>query len=299
MLHKRRESPQDGQETLQLTVPRRLQAELLAQMHNSMVAGHLGVKKTTSRINRQYYWYGMKEAITLWVRKCTRCGARKRPLRIPRAPLGDYRSGAQMDRVATDILGPLPLSEQGNHYVLVVMDCFSRWTEAYPIPDFSAKTVADVLVNQFFSRFGCSLELHSDQGRTYESQLFTETMKLLGIHKTRSSLYHPASNVMVERFNSTLLSMISVFIQDNQSSWDKNLPLLTAAYRPAKHESTGFSPNLLFLGRETNLPIDLTLGVSNPGQQPECDYLADLQERMTAIYATVRANLKKYSQTEV
>ena len=217
---------------------------------------------------------------------------------MPRALLGDYRSGAPMDRVATDILGPLPLSEQGNRYVLVVMDCFSRWPEAYPIPDFSAKTVADVLVNQFFSWFGCSLELHSDQRRNYESQLFTETMKLLGIHKTRSSPYHPASNGMVERFNSTLLNMISVFIQDNQSSWDKNLPLLTAAYRSAKHEGTGFSPNLLFLGWETNLPIDLTLGVSTPGQQSECDYVADLQERMTTIYDTVQANLKKYSHRQ-
>ena len=101
--------------------------------------------------------------------KCARCGARKQPLRMPRAPLGDYRSGAPMDRVAIDILGPLPLSKQGNRYVLVVMDCFSGWTEAYPIPDFSAKTVADVLVNHFLSRFGYSLELHSDQGRNYES----------------------------------------------------------------------------------------------------------------------------------
>ena len=103
---------------------------------------------------------------------------------------------------------------------------------------------------------------------------------------------------MVERFNSTLLNIISVFIRDNQSDWDKNLPLLTAAYRSAKHESTTFSPNLLFLGRETNLPIDLTLGVSNPGQQSECDYVADLQESMMTIYDTVRANFRKYSHRQ-
>ena len=59
--------------------------------------------------------------------------------------------------------------------------------------------LADVLVNQFLSQFGCSLELHSGQGRNYELQLFTETMKLLGIHKTRYSPYHPVSNGMVER----------------------------------------------------------------------------------------------------
>ena len=77
VLHKRWESPQGGQETLELIVPRCLQVELLEQMHNSMIAGHLGVKKTASRRRRQYYWYGMKEAITLWVRKCAKYGARK------------------------------------------------------------------------------------------------------------------------------------------------------------------------------------------------------------------------------
>ena len=174
---------------------------------------------------------------------------------MSKALLGDYRVGAPMDRVATDILGPLSLTEQGNIYVPVVVDCFSRWT-AYAISDFTAKTVADTLVNQFFSRFGVPLRLHWDQGRNYEAQLFTETCRLLSLHKKRSSPYHPSSNGMVERFNSTLLNMISIFVQGNQRNWDHNLALLTAAYRSSKHEGTGLSPNLLFMGREANLPVD-------------------------------------------
>ena len=260
VLYKRQVSTARTSEVLQLIVPRCLQNEVLGHMHDSTISGHLGVKKTVSRLQRHYYWYRLKDSVSMWIRRCARYGARKRPLHMPKALLGDYRVGAPMDRVATDILGPLPLTEQGNQYVLVVVDCFSQWTEAYAISDFTAKTVADTLVNQFFSSFGVPLELHSDQGCNYEAQLFTETCRLLGLHKTRSSPYHPSSNGMVEIFNSTLLNMISVFMQSNQRDWDYNLALLTATYQSSKHDGTGFSLNLLFMGRGANLPVDLLLG---------------------------------------
>ncbi len=79
-----------------------------------------------------------------------------------------------MDRVATDILGPFPQSDQGNRYVLLVGDYFTRWVEAYPIPNFTAETVASKIVYEFIARFGSPLELHSDQGQNYESVLFQQ-----------------------------------------------------------------------------------------------------------------------------
>ena len=89
-----------------------------------------------------------------------------------------------MDRVATDIRSPFPQSESGNRYVLIVGDYFTRWIEAYAIPEFSAKTVAQKLVHEFFSRFGTPFDLHSDQGHNYEFQLFKEVCELLKVNKT-------------------------------------------------------------------------------------------------------------------
>ena len=77
-----------------------------------------------------------------------------------------------MDRVATDILGPFPQLKSGNRYILLVGDYFTRWIEAYAIPEFSAQTVAHKLVYEFFSRFITTFDLHSDQGRNYEATLF-------------------------------------------------------------------------------------------------------------------------------
>ncbi len=79
-----------------------------------------------------------------------------------------------MERVAVDIAGPLPLTPRGNRYICVVMDYFTKCPEAYALPNHEAETVASVLVNEFFTRFGVPAELHSDQGREFESRVFRE-----------------------------------------------------------------------------------------------------------------------------
>ena len=106
-----------------------------------------------------------------------------------------------MERVAEDIAGPLPCTLRGNRYILVAMDYFSKWPEAYGIPDHEAETVAGVLVRVFFSRFGIPGELHSDQGREFQSKVFRQCCELLGVHQTCTTPLHPPSDCMVERFN--------------------------------------------------------------------------------------------------
>ena len=297
ILYRRWANAGKDENNLRLVVPQKLQKEVIHSLHNPITSGHLGIKKTLSKLKRLFYWHGMKESVTNWVRKCATCGARKKPARAPKAELKDYRVGAPMDRVCTDILGPLPLSDKGNKYILVVGDHFTRWVEAYAIPDQTASTVANKIVYEFFARLGLPLELHSDQGKNYESVLFREVCKLLDITKTRSTPYHAMSNGFIERMNATLVNLISAYVDDEQREWDLHLPLLTAAYRACVHEATGYSPNLLMLGREVYAPIDLIFGdVLDPKSEAsvdECDYVIELRERLTRIYALTREHLEK------
>ena len=124
--------------------------------------------------------------------------------------------GAPLDRVGIDLLGPLPLTPRGNRHLLVIQDYFTKWVEVYPVADTTAETCADKLVNEFISRFGTPLSIHSDQGRNFESDLFQELCKLLEIKKTRTSPRHPSCNGMVERFNSTLIKMIKSYLEENK-----------------------------------------------------------------------------------
>ncbi|GBO01259.1 hypothetical protein AVEN_207576-1 [Araneus ventricosus] len=118
--------------------------------------------------------------------------------------------------MALDILGPPPVTTKGNRYVLVLMDYFTKWPEA--IPDQEASTVAEEVVRSWISCYGVPMILHSDQGTNFNSALFTELCKLLGILKTRTTVLHPESDDMVERFNRTILNNVSsVFIRFEES----------------------------------------------------------------------------------
>ena len=164
--------------------------------------------------------------------------------------------------MAIDILGELPETENGNKYIVVISDYFTKWTHAIALPDQTAQTIADRLMVEFFSVFGMPQYLHTDQGRQFESNLFQEVCKLLGIEKTRTSPYRPQSDGMVERWNRTIQQMLKSFINDNRNDWDDHLPYLCMAYRATPHESTGCSPNLMMFGQENNLPIDVMAGFS-------------------------------------
>ncbi len=111
------------------------------------------------------------------------------------------RSGYPMERIAIDILGPLPKTERGHQYIVVIGDYFTKWTESHAIPNIEATTVATVLIEQVVSRFGVPRRIHSDQGLQFKGKLFLEMCSLLQIEKTRTTPYHAMSDGMVERFN--------------------------------------------------------------------------------------------------
>ena len=126
--------------------------------------------------------------------------------------LKSHRVGAPLEQVAIDILGPLPVSTAGNKYIMVIADYFTKWMEAYAIPNQEAHAVAERFVNEFVTRFGVPRQLHTDKGSMFESYLFKEMAELLGIDKTRTTAFHPASDGLVERFNRTIETMLSMFV---------------------------------------------------------------------------------------
>ncbi|KMQ82837.1 integrase core domain protein [Lasius niger] len=207
-----------------------------------------------------------------------------------------YNVGAPFERIALDVLGPLPRTTGGNKYILVVMDYFSKWPEAYAIPDQEATTVSEELVQNWVSRFGVPLLMHSDQGRNFTSAVFHGMCKLLGIEKTRTTPLHPQSDGMVERFNRTILNHLSLFVSQNQQDWDQKLQLFLLAYRSAVQESTGFTPSLMLFGRELRLPCDLLFG--RPPDTPSSveDYVDNLRERLEDVHAIARERIRISSE---
>ena len=286
------------QQYTQLVAPKEMRMQFICSCHNAPFSGHFGIEKTVNKLKQRVYWYAMKDDVRLYIMKCPICCANRTPRHKPKAPLIDYRVGHPMDRLGIDILGPLPLSSRGNTCILVVADYFTRWIEAYPLPNQTAEATANALVYEFMSRFGFPLEIHSDQGRNFQSDLFQELCRLLEITKTRTTPYHPASNGLVERFNQTLAKMIRSFVDDHPNEWDQHLPLLTAAYRCTVHPSTGFTPNYLMLGREVTLPSDLLFPYHAAEELNPVEYVQDMQKRLTDCYHRARQHLKSASKSQ-
>ncbi|XP_045122665.1 uncharacterized protein LOC123511108 [Portunus trituberculatus] len=166
------------------------------------------------------------------------------------------------------------------------MDYFTKWPEAYALPNHEAETVAEVLVSEFFACFDVPAELHSDQGREFEFRVFSECCTLLGIHKTRITPLFPQSDRMVERFNRTLLQQLAKYCGAGQDDWDVKLPAMLMAYRSVVHEATEHTPACLMFSRELRLPVDLATGRPPDVHLPtvDSDFAAALQERLAEAH---------------
>ena len=289
----------DGTSNLQVILPKTLRQEVLFHMHDDLLSGHLGTKKTCEKILQNFYWFGVRDDVYTYVQSCDTCTSIKGSVRKPKAPLGEMPTGAPLDRLSTDVLGPLPESHQGNKYVLVVTDHFTRWVEIFAIPDQTATTCAEKILDEVIARFGCPYDLHSDQGRNYVSQIFVDLCKLLEIRKTRSSPYNPRCNGQAERFNRTLVQMIKSYIKGQQRDWDKHLGCLAGAYRATVHESTGYTPNRLMLGREVRLPAQLMFNnPTNHEIDSYCDYVVKLRDSMEHAHEVAREHLNRNAKRQ-
>ena len=280
-------------ETYKLVVPESLRQDILELAHDVPTSGHLGITKTLAKLKRNFFWYKMRSDIETFVKSCRKCSINKKPHRKAKAKLGTFHAGVPMEQVHLDILGPFPKSHSGNVYILMLVDQFTKWLECYPLPDQNAETMAKAMVEGFIARFGCPLQIHTDQGRNFTGNLFTQVWQLLQIVKTRTTPYHPASNAQVERFNKTLLQIIRAYLKGNQRTWDENLQLLAGAIRASVNRTTGFTANRMMLGREVLEPIDLMLGTVDQHlrQETPVEYVRKLEERLKRVHKQARDTL--------
>ena len=215
----------------QLAVPTALRQDVMKSLHNDSASAHLGITKTSDKARQRFYWPGMSSDIAVWIRACPICQARQAPNPKPTAPLQSQQSSVPLQRVAMDIMGPLPTTARQNKYILVIGDYFTKWVEAFAMPDMLAATVARYFVDGFVCRYGVPLSLHTDQGPQFESRLMKDVCNLLDITKTRTTPYHPQSDGMIERFNRTLEKMLSTCVTDHQE-WDLHLQRTLLAIAP-------------------------------------------------------------------
>ena len=159
-----------------LVLPEKLRKGALRHLHDSRCGAHLGQEKTFERVRERYVWVGQHRDVIEWIRKCPKCIQKLKPSKRNRPSMSIHNVDAPMKRIGIDVLGPLPVSDRGNKYILCVGDYFSKWITLIPIPNQEANTVAQVLIENVISVFGVPKQIHSDKGSNFESKTFQPIM---------------------------------------------------------------------------------------------------------------------------
>ncbi|KAI8482362.1 hypothetical protein Bbelb_399530 [Branchiostoma belcheri] len=305
VLHRVTPTPHPEGSTHQLILPRALQHETLAALHDQ--AGHFGIARTFDLVESRFFWVGMRGDISLYVQTCQHCGLRKLPNHTIRSPLVSVKTSAPLELVCMDYLS-VEKSVGGYENILVITDHFTRFAVAVTTGNQTALTTARAIYKYFVLPYGFPTRLHSDQGANFESSTIAELCKLYGATKSSTTPYHPAGNGQCERFNRTLLSLIGTLESDKKKRWAEYLSQLVHVYNCTKHSTTGYSPYYLMFGRHARLPIDLCLGTEEDAHQSRSpddwvqqhyDGLREAYEKAAANTETAQARQKRYHDRKV
>ena len=168
---------------LQKRIPAPMPHRILSACHSSSTAGHLRVPKTTEKIKQSFDWPGLQKDTKLFTRRCPDCQKRSVPSRKYYHSMVDWQASYPFHGIRTDFICHFPLSI-GDKHILVIGDYFTKNYEAKPLPNQTAVTTANVLVDHWINRFGRPHSLHSDHRRNFEPKLFEQLMQLLEMDKT-------------------------------------------------------------------------------------------------------------------
>lgn len=274
-----------------IVIPKSLIPQVLQGVHDCPFAGHLGITRTLDRIRSRFFWPKMRQTVEHYIASCHICSQHNQQTSSDKAPLKPIEVGEPFTFWAMDYMGPLPETTRGNKHILVIMDHFTKWCEAFATPDQKASTVAEILVNKIFSRFGPPAVLHSDQGANFESNLLHDICNLMGIAKSRTTAYHPQCDGLVERQNRTLQAMLTAFCSQHKEDWDSWLDSVVYAYNTSRHESLGVSPYEVVFGRLPRIPLELELGFPLVNPMTQSEYVSDTRKALQDIRDAARVHL--------
>ena len=197
------------------------------------------------------------------------------------------------EKAGMDLLGPFPVTDKGNKYIIVMVDYLTKWVETKALPNGTAKEVALFFAENVVLRHGTPKSVITDRGKCFIASMTEHLLTILDIEHLKTTSYHPQMNGLCERFNHTLADMLSMYVNTDHKNWDEILPYVTFAYNTSKQESTGYNPFFLLYRREVVLPADIAFQIKMPKLAEEAEYGLQVKELMTKARKTVIENLHK------
>ena len=257
-------------------VPACMRRKIFEQIHN---VSHPGARSSLKQVRARFIWPRINSDIKLWTKCCSACQRAKITRHNVSAVSAIPTEGGKFDQLHVDLVGPLPYNK-GYTYLLTMIDRFSRWTEAVPLADITAETVANAILHNWIARFGVPVSISSDRGAQFESSIMKSLMQTLGCLRITTTAYHPRANGIIERFHRRLKDALRASADPHH--WVDKLPLILLSLRTAIRDDGQPSMSDIVYGTPLRLPIDLLYKNDQPFLDPS-SYTERLQAFMQSI----------------
>lgn len=238
---------------LKVCVPGELVPMVLRYYHDAVVGGHLGVYKTFHRVQEALFWPRMYRDVRRFVTSCQLCKRAKPDTGRQKGLLQSERERYPLDRWFIDYIGPLPRTQRGNRYILVIVDAFSRFSWLLPTSGVTANITIKQLTN-VIQWFGPPKSVVSDNAPAFLSKVFKDFCFKQGIRHITTTAYYPKAS-FAERVNRNLKAALCIYHAKKPTRWDTTIPWLNQAFNTARHEVTGVSPSSLMFSYTVNHPL--------------------------------------------
>ena len=268
---------------------------ILRWYHGLPVSGHGGVIATYGAIRQNYYWPNLMKDVKRWIAACNPCQRRK--FTKPRRQ-GQHRSVLQtrpFEAVSVDLVGPFPINERGNQYILTIVDHFTRYPITVPIPDKTQETVMAALKTHLFLALPFwPRRIISDKGGEFVNECIKKVYDKLGVKQILTSADNPQAN-QGERFHRYMNAAIALFLGDKarQTEWEQFLDCATYVYRCTVNTMTGISPFFALYGRHPDRPLDFILNTTEEQFNSIQEYTESITGKLHETYKHMHANQTK------
>lgn len=251
------------------------QQQSIVKNYHEGKTNHRGVNETFMSLSQRYFWPKMRETIAKYISTCNTCSSAKYDRNPLRPEFTVVPPASKPFQVAhADVL----TIEQEKY--LTIIDSFSKYAQAYYIPDCSGPSIIKALL-RFSTHHGFPLSLTTDQGTEFVNQVVSEFLQLHNVEHKTTMPYAPNQNGLIERFHSTLIEHLRILKLKHKTETAKNLiPYALIAYNSSMHSLTKCRPFEVISGHfDPRDPINVNL-TERLMQQ----YISDHRDRMETVY---------------
>jgi transposase InsO family protein len=225
------------------------QRNQVIEFHHAL--GHYGAKMIQDKIrNEGYYWPKMLMDIRKVVQQCQPC-MRYNIEQQGYHPAKSITAQNPWDHVQIDLIGPLPISENGHVYIMTVVDVCTGYTIIRSVKNKEMETIAKCLWC-IFCEYGTPQILQSDNGSEFVNQVMKTLSVMYGIDHRLTTAYHPSANGLVERMNKEVSKALKKYTEGTYAAWDEWMPLVQIGLNESINRRTGSTPFSLMFGRKFN-----------------------------------------------